>query len=91
MTGVCGTDGHIHEGEFITKFPVRNDFSKMKDFYDTVLLQLIPGHEVVGTIAGLGKDVKDFAVGDRCVADPGVTVSDSLNYVIDRQKYKKSL
>ena len=23
-TGVCGTDGHIHEGEFISTFPVRD-------------------------------------------------------------------
>jgi hypothetical protein len=21
-TGICGTDGHVHEGEFIAKFPV---------------------------------------------------------------------
>lgn len=24
VAGVCGTDGHVHEGEFITKFPVSN-------------------------------------------------------------------
>ncbi|KAH9835287.1 NADP+-dependent D-mannitol dehydrogenase [Rhodofomes roseus] len=53
--GVCGTDGHVHEGEFIASFP------------------LIPGHEVVGVIAEIGKNVKGFAKGDRCVADPGVT------------------
>ncbi|KAH9923310.1 chaperonin 10-like protein [Amylocystis lapponica] len=34
---------------------------------------LIPGHEVVGVIAEVGKNVKSFAPGDRCVADPGVT------------------
>ncbi|KAI4153808.1 MAG: hypothetical protein LQ340_002082 [Diploschistes diacapsis] len=49
--GVCGTDLHIHEGEFIARFP------------------LIPGHEVVGVIAALGKDVKGFKVGERVVAD----------------------
>ncbi|KIP09748.1 hypothetical protein PHLGIDRAFT_28850 [Phlebiopsis gigantea 11061_1 CR5-6] len=53
--GVCGTDGHVHEGEFITKFP------------------LIPGHEVVGVIEEVGKDVTGFVKGDRCVADPGIT------------------
>jgi threonine dehydrogenase-like Zn-dependent dehydrogenase len=37
--------------------------------------QLIPGHEAVGSVVELGKDVKDFAIGDRCVADVGVTVS----------------
>lgn len=38
--------------------------------------KLIPGHEVVGTIAQLGKDVDaaEFSEGDRCVVDPGITV-----------------
>jgi len=49
--GVCGTDLHIHEGEFIAKFP------------------LIPGHETVGVVAAIGKDVKGFAVGERVCAD----------------------
>jgi len=49
--GVCGTDLHIHEGEFIAKFP------------------LIPGHECVGVVAAIGKDVKGFQVGERVVAD----------------------
>ncbi|KAF5137517.1 D-arabinitol dehydrogenase 1 [Metarhizium anisopliae] len=43
--------GHIHEGEFIAKFP------------------LIPGHETVGVIAALGKNVKGFQIGDRVAAD----------------------
>jgi len=29
----------------------------------------IPGHEFLGTIVDLGKNVKDFAVGDRVIAD----------------------
>lgn len=52
--GVCGTDGHVHVGEFGAQFP------------------LIPGHEITGTIAAIGKHVKEFAVGDRCVADPSI-------------------
>ncbi|KAI0047734.1 GroES-like protein [Auriscalpium vulgare] len=52
--GICGTDAHIHNGEFIAAFP------------------LIPGHEVVGKIEEVGKDVKDFSTGDRVVADPSV-------------------
>ncbi|KAF8999110.1 chaperonin 10-like protein [Cyathus striatus] len=55
LCGICGTDGHIDEGEFIAQFP------------------LIPGHEAVGVVAEFGKNVKGFAVGDRCVADVGLT------------------
>ena len=36
--------------------------------------QLIPGHEVIGTIVEMGKNVKGFSTGDRCVADVGITV-----------------
>jgi len=53
--GVCGTDGHIHEGEFISTFP------------------LIPGHEAIGAVVEMGKNVKGFSIGDRCVADVGIT------------------
>ena len=52
--GVCGTDLHIHEGEFIAKFP------------------LIPGHECVGVVAAMGKNVKGFQLGERVVADNSV-------------------
>ncbi|KAH0834798.1 chaperonin 10-like protein [Lanmaoa asiatica] len=52
---MCGTDAHIHDGEFISKFP------------------LIPGHEAIGTVVEMGKNVKGFEVGDRCVADVGIT------------------
>ncbi|KZV74185.1 GroES-like protein [Peniophora sp. CONT] len=52
--GICGTDGHIHGGDFIAAFP------------------LIPGHEVCGTVAAVGKDVTGFQSGERVVADPSV-------------------
>ncbi|KAH8110325.1 NADP+-dependent D-mannitol dehydrogenase, partial [Phellopilus nigrolimitatus] len=55
--GICGTDAHIHDGEFISKFP------------------LVPGHEVVGVVTEVGKNIKSLAKGDRCVADN----SDSCN------------
>lgn len=55
MCGVCGTDQHIHEGEFISKFP------------------LIPGHEVIGSVAALGKSVKSISLGERVVCDVGET------------------
>jgi D-arabinitol dehydrogenase (NADP+) len=30
---------------------------------------LIPGHETVGVVAAMGKDVKGFEIGERVVAD----------------------
>ncbi|KAH6909636.1 zinc-binding dehydrogenase [Coprinopsis sp. MPI-PUGE-AT-0042] len=49
--GICGTDYHLAEGEFLAKFP------------------LIPGHEIVGVVAEVGRNVKNFQTGDRCVVD----------------------
>jgi hypothetical protein len=37
--------------------------------------QLIPGHEAIGSVVKMGRNVKGFAIGDRCVADVGITVS----------------
>ncbi|KAK6046574.1 GroES-like protein [Cooperia oncophora] len=34
--------------------------------------QLILGHETSGTVVGVGKKVKGFAVGDRVAIEPGV-------------------
>ncbi len=79
--GVCGTDGHIHEGEFISSFPVCRRFGLNLVAHPS-LHQLIPGHEAVGSIVELGKDVKGFAIGDRCVADVGITVSDVYDPLI---------
>ena len=39
------------------------------------VLQLIPGHEIVGVISQLGRAVVGFSIGDRCVADNTILVS----------------
>lgn len=41
-----------------------------------ISFQLIPGHEIVGTVVELGKKVNSgtLKVGDRCVVDPSLTV-----------------
>lgn len=36
--------------------------------------ELVPGHEIVGTISAIGKSVEGFSIGDRCVADPTILV-----------------
>ena len=80
--GVCGTDAHIHEGEFIAKFPV----SALCIFYPISVAgpnymhppQLIPGHEAIGKVVEVGKKVKDFQIGDRVVADVGISVNTSF-------------
>ena len=58
LAGVCGTDLHIHEGDFLAEFP------------------LIPGHEMVGTVAALGSGVDKFKVGQRVTVNPVVSCGD---------------
>ncbi|EDN94621.1 hypothetical protein SS1G_10495 [Sclerotinia sclerotiorum 1980 UF-70] len=79
--GVCGTDLHIHEGEFIAKvfpsyswyaiFPSLNWLLRLLDFVWLVKASASLGecHETVGVIAATGPKVKGFNVGDRVVAD----------------------
>ena len=38
-------------------------------------MQLIPGHEAIGSVVEMGRNVKDFKIGDRVVADVGISVS----------------
>jgi D-arabinitol dehydrogenase (NADP+) len=52
QTGVCGTDLHLHDGQFLAAFP------------------LVPGHEVVGTVARLGDGVESVQVGEQVTVNP---------------------
>jgi len=54
QVGACGTDLHIHHGDFNAVFP------------------LIPGHEVVGTVAAVGEGVTRFAIGEQVTVNPNV-------------------
>jgi len=51
---ICGSDQHVFKGEFGPR----------------VTLPTIQGHEFVGTIAEVGKNVKGFSEGERVAVDP---------------------
>ena len=56
--GICGSDIHFyHEGR-LGNFVVTDPY--------------IPGHEASGIIEDIGKDVKDFSIGDHVVIEPGI-------------------
>ena len=52
--GVCATDVHTLEGNYIGRKPY----------------PLIPGHEFSGEVVATGKNVDDFKSGDKVAADP---------------------
>ncbi|XP_015440363.1 PREDICTED: sorbitol dehydrogenase-like isoform X1 [Dufourea novaeangliae] len=56
--GICGSDVHYLVNGKIGDFVVREP--------------MIMGHESSGVVAKLGKDVKNFKVGDRVAIEPGV-------------------
>ncbi len=52
--GVCRTDLHIVDGELPASPGI-----------DAAELPLVPGHEIVGLVAGIGDSVEGFVIGDR--------------------------
>jgi len=53
-TSICGSDQHIFKGEF----------------HPRTQLPLIPGHEFAGVIEKVGKDVRNYSVGEKVTVDP---------------------
>lgn len=51
---ICGSDQHVYNGEFGPR----------------VTLPVIQGHEFVGTIADMGRNVSGYKEGDRVAVDP---------------------
>ncbi|KAF8157023.1 chaperonin 10-like protein [Crassisporium funariophilum] len=66
-------------GDFLVKqvnVPVINDDEVLLKGIcgtDAHIHELIPGHEAIGTVVKMGKNVKGFEMGDRCVADVGIS------------------
>lgn len=50
-----------------------SDMQIYKGLHKYMKLPVIPGHEFSATVAAVGADVKDFAVGDRVTMDPKIT------------------
>ena len=68
-TGFCGTDLHIFNGDFISKYP------------------LIPGHEFSGIVEKIGKDVKNFNIGDEVVISPNICCNSCHYCNINQQNF----
>lgn len=64
--GVCHSDLHLWEGGYDTG----EGFMKVTD--RGVKFPVIPGHEIVGTIHQIGKDVKGFNMGDQVLVYPWI-------------------
>ncbi len=54
FASICGTDMHIFSG----------------DFHPRTSVPFIPGHEMGGVVADVGREVSGFAVGDKVAVDP---------------------
>lgn len=57
IVGLCATDREVRDGEMV--------------YFTTGMAAypIVPGHEWVGTVVGIGPDVTGFAVGDRVVGE----------------------
>ncbi len=68
--GVCHSDVHFHDGHF--------DFGEGQklDLTANRKLPMILGHEIEGTVVGIGPDVKDVKVGQRKVIFPWIGCGD---------------
>ncbi|NOY59427.1 MAG: alcohol dehydrogenase catalytic domain-containing protein, partial [Calditrichaeota bacterium] len=52
--GICGSDLHIYNGDFAPRTQT----------------PMIQGHEFAGTIVNIGKNIKNYKIGDRAAVDP---------------------
>ncbi|WP_298914013.1 alcohol dehydrogenase catalytic domain-containing protein [uncultured Nostoc sp.] len=64
--GICGTDFHIFSG-------IAN-YNTNKQGHPIALTQQpqVLGHEIVGVVVEIGKEVRDLRIGDRVVIDQGL-------------------
>jgi len=67
ITAICGTDVHIYNWNWDT-------WSQK-----TIPVPLITGHEFVGTVVGIGGEVKGFELGDRVSGEGHLTCGHCRN------------
>lgn len=89
--GLCGSD--VHAFEFGPYIPPKDPNQRIG-----------LGHECAGIIVGIGKDVTNFAIGDRVVIEPGIpcgkckfclsgayNLCTSMNFMATQPNYKGAL
>jgi threonine 3-dehydrogenase len=64
-TAICGTDVHIYKWD---------EWSQ-----NTVPVPMVVGHEYMGTVVGMGSEVRGFAVGDRVSGEGHITCGHCRN------------
>ena len=72
--GVCHSQLHGIEGDWL-------------DIGIPPALPTVPGHEVVGKIIGIGKDVTKFKVGDRAGITPLLEACQKCQYCLEGKEY----
>ena len=71
LTGICGTDVHIHRWDAWAE--------------RTIPVPLVIGHEFVGEVVGIGSNVSDFAPGDRVSGEGHVVCGRCRNCMAGRR------
>lgn len=74
--GVCGTDFHIFSGQ------ANYNTDRRGKAIPLVEMPQILGHEIVGAVEEVGKEVEDLQVGDRVVLDQGLNCKSSLRQLL---------
>lgn len=72
--GVCHSQLHGIEGDW-------------KDLGIPPTLPTVPGHEVVGKVVEIGKDVKKFKIGDRVGITPLLEACKKCQYCMEQKEY----
>ncbi|KAG2105167.1 hypothetical protein BD769DRAFT_1676101 [Suillus cothurnatus] len=81
LRSVVGTPRHLERTLILSAqvYAAQTDTSMTGSSYPSsqsvplISSDLIPGHEAIGKVVEMGKNVKGFEIGDRCVADVGLT------------------